>query len=177
MALTLTLKSNRGVRPHAKKVHKEKVHQEKFKAVKALLNFEEASQYSESGAPSRRRSLKERLGSRHARSMSRSPDLRRDHSESPRKRGPERRTVFKRQEKGVFHRLGDKGKGTFAYSNDLKRRFYHNSCRDTEAATRVLAQEKWSLFPKNVITKEHPHEGRKRFRKAKVAQEDIGSQS
>nr|GEZ07382.1 reverse transcriptase domain-containing protein [Tanacetum cinerariifolium] len=57
-----------------------------------------------------RRSLKERLGSRHVRSMSGSPEPRRDHSESPRKKGPERRTVSKRLEKGVFHRLGDKGK-------------------------------------------------------------------
>nr|GEY96806.1 reverse transcriptase domain-containing protein [Tanacetum cinerariifolium]GEY99186.1 reverse transcriptase domain-containing protein [Tanacetum cinerariifolium] len=76
------------------------------------LNFKEASQYFESRAPSKRRSLKEWRGSRHARSMSRSPKPRRGHSESPRKRGPERRTVFKRLEKGVFHRHGDKGKGT-----------------------------------------------------------------
>nr|GEU33293.1 reverse transcriptase, RNA-dependent DNA polymerase [Tanacetum cinerariifolium] len=41
------------------------------------------------------------------------------------------------------------------------------------AATRVLAQEKRSLFSKNVITKEHPYEGRKRYRKVKVAHEDI----
>nr|GEV11546.1 reverse transcriptase domain-containing protein [Tanacetum cinerariifolium] len=79
--------------------------------------------------------------------MSGSPEPRRDHSESPRKIGPERRTVFKRLEKGVFHRLGDKGK------------------------------EERSLLPKNVITKEHPHEGRKRCWKVKVAQEDIGSRS
>ncbi|GJY35652.1 reverse transcriptase domain-containing protein [Tanacetum coccineum] len=38
----------------AEKMHQEKVQQEKLKAVKARLNFEEASQYSESGAPSRR---------------------------------------------------------------------------------------------------------------------------
>nr|GEV70364.1 reverse transcriptase domain-containing protein [Tanacetum cinerariifolium] len=130
----------------AEKVHQEKVQQEKLKAVKARLNFEEAPQYSESGTPSRRRSLKERLSSRHAYSMSGSLEPRHDHSESPRKRGPERRTVFKRLEKGVFHRIEDKGR-------------------------------KRSLFPKNVITKEHPHEGRKHCRKAKVAQKDIGSQS
>nr|GEX67299.1 reverse transcriptase domain-containing protein [Tanacetum cinerariifolium] len=94
----------------AEKVHQEKVQQEKLKVVKARLNFEEASQYSESGMPSRRRSLKERLGSRHVRSMSESPEPKCDHSESPRKRGPERRTVLKILEKGVFHRLGDKGK-------------------------------------------------------------------
>ncbi|GKD59988.1 hypothetical protein Tco_1297497 [Tanacetum coccineum] len=82
----------------------EKVHQEK------------------SGTPSRRRGLKKRLGSRHLRSMSESPEPRRGHSESPRKRDPERKTVFKRLEKGVFHRLGDKGKTTSAYLNDSRRR-------------------------------------------------------
>nr|GEW07992.1 reverse transcriptase domain-containing protein [Tanacetum cinerariifolium] len=45
-----------------------------------------------------------------------------------------------------------------------------------KAATRVLAQEKRSLFMKNVITKEHPHEGRKRCWRARVAHEGIGSQ-
>nr|GEZ59833.1 reverse transcriptase domain-containing protein [Tanacetum cinerariifolium] len=94
----------------AEKVHQEKVQQEKLKAVKAHLNFEEASQYSESGTSSKRRSLKERLGSRHVRRMSGSPEPRRDHSKSPRKKGPEKRTVFKRLDKGVFHRLRDKGK-------------------------------------------------------------------
>ncbi|GJV67140.1 reverse transcriptase domain-containing protein [Tanacetum coccineum] len=50
----------------AKKMHQEKVQQEKLKAVKARLNFEETSQYSESGAQSRRRdiTLKERSGKR-----------------------------------------------------------------------------------------------------------------
>ncbi|GKA90245.1 reverse transcriptase domain-containing protein, partial [Tanacetum coccineum] len=59
---------------------------------------------------SRRRDLKKRLGSRRIRSMSRSPEPRRGHSESPRKRDPERKIMFKRLKKGVFHRLGDKGK-------------------------------------------------------------------
>ncbi|GJY64460.1 hypothetical protein Tco_0465920 [Tanacetum coccineum] len=48
----------------AEKVHQEKVQQEKLKAVKAHLNFEEASQHSESGTPIRRRGPKERLGPR-----------------------------------------------------------------------------------------------------------------
>ncbi|GKE71798.1 hypothetical protein Tco_1529870 [Tanacetum coccineum] len=55
------------------------------------------------------------------------------HSESPRKKGPEIKTVFKRLEKGVFHRLGDKGKSISSYSNDLRRRSYHSSRRDTES--------------------------------------------
>ncbi|GKA71000.1 reverse transcriptase domain-containing protein [Tanacetum coccineum] len=55
----------------AEKMHQEKVQQEKLKAVKARLNFEETSQYSESGAPSRRRDIGKRLGPKDARSMSR----------------------------------------------------------------------------------------------------------
>nr|GEV02671.1 reverse transcriptase domain-containing protein [Tanacetum cinerariifolium] len=44
------------------KLHQEKAQQEKLKAVKARLNFEEASQYFESETPNRRGNLKERLG-------------------------------------------------------------------------------------------------------------------
>ncbi|GJV87468.1 hypothetical protein Tco_1531406 [Tanacetum coccineum] len=111
----------------AEKVHQEKVHQEKLKAVKAYLNFEEASQHSESGTPSRRRDLKERLGPRHTRSVPGSLKPRRGHTESPRKRGPERKTVFKRLEKGVFHRLEDKEKSASAHLRDSRRRPYHES--------------------------------------------------
>nr|GEX21885.1 reverse transcriptase domain-containing protein [Tanacetum cinerariifolium] len=53
----------------AEKVHQEKVQQEKLKVVKARLNFEETSRHSESGTPSRRKSLKERFKHRHARSQ------------------------------------------------------------------------------------------------------------
>ncbi|GKD74294.1 hypothetical protein Tco_1332576 [Tanacetum coccineum] len=45
----------------AEKMHQEKVQQEKLKAVKARLNFEETSQYFESGAPSRRRDVGKEL--------------------------------------------------------------------------------------------------------------------
>nr|GEX31259.1 hypothetical protein [Tanacetum cinerariifolium] len=117
----------------AEKVHQEKVQQEKLKAVKARLNFEEASQHSESAKPSKRRDLKKRLESRHVRSVSGSPEPRRGHSESPRKRDTKWKTVFKRLEKDVFRRLGDKGKSMSAYSNDSRRWSYHNSSRDTES--------------------------------------------
>nr|GEX50032.1 reverse transcriptase domain-containing protein [Tanacetum cinerariifolium] len=89
----------------AEKVHQDKVQQEKLKAVKAHLNFD----------------------------MIESPEPRHDHFESPRKKDSERRTVFKRLEKGVFHRLGDKGKSIYAYSNDLRRRSYHSSRGDTKS--------------------------------------------
>nr|GEX39577.1 reverse transcriptase domain-containing protein [Tanacetum cinerariifolium] len=128
--------------------------------------------------PSRKKDLKKRLGSGQVRSMTESPEPRHGRSESPRKKDSERRMVFKRLEKGVFHRLGDKGKSMYAYSNDSRRMSYHSSRGDTEkAATRVLAQEKQSLLLKNVITKEHPHEGWKRCQKVKILQEDTRSQN
>ncbi|GJT61081.1 hypothetical protein Tco_1004614 [Tanacetum coccineum] len=49
------------------------------------------------------------------------------HSESPRRKDPERETVFRRLEKGVFHRLGDKEKGMSAYSDSSRRQSYHSS--------------------------------------------------
>ncbi|GJT93012.1 reverse transcriptase domain-containing protein [Tanacetum coccineum] len=46
-----------------------------------------------------------------------------------------------------------------------------------KAVTRVLVQDKQNLLLKNIITKEHPHEGWNRCHKVNVAQEGIGSQS
>nr|GEU82060.1 hypothetical protein [Tanacetum cinerariifolium] len=132
--------SNRGVRPHdkilpiiAKKVHQEKVQQEKLKVVKARLNFEETSRHSESGTLSKRKSLKERFKHRHARSMSESPEPRRGHSKSSRDKGSERRTMFKRLEKGVSHRLGDKEKNVSTHSRDSRHRSNHSSHGDTKS--------------------------------------------
>ncbi|GKE76698.1 hypothetical protein Tco_1542818 [Tanacetum coccineum] len=85
----------------AKKMHQEKVQQEKLKAVKAHLNFEETSQHSESGAPSRRRDIRKRLRPNDACSMSRSPETRRNRSWSPRRKDLERETVFRRLEKAA----------------------------------------------------------------------------
>ncbi|GJS62345.1 reverse transcriptase domain-containing protein [Tanacetum coccineum] len=117
----------------AEKVHQEKVQQEKLKAVKVGLNFEETSHHSESGTPIRRRGLKERLGSRYVRSQSGSPEPRHGRSESLKKKGPERKTVFKRLEKGVFHRLKDKGKNVSMHSDDSRHWSHHSSRRDTES--------------------------------------------
>ncbi|GJX28589.1 reverse transcriptase domain-containing protein [Tanacetum coccineum] len=117
----------------AEKVHQEKVQQEKLKAVKTHLNFEEVSQHSKSGTSSRMRDLRKRLGSRRVCSVSGSPEPRRGRPESPRKKDPERKTVFKRLEKCVFHRLEDKGKSMSANSNDSRRQSYHISHRDTKS--------------------------------------------
>ncbi|GJW58009.1 hypothetical protein Tco_0104740 [Tanacetum coccineum] len=115
--------------------------------MKARLNFEDTSRHSESGTPSRRRSLKERIGPRHAHSMSGSPESRSCRSKSPRKKGLEMRTMFKRLEKAAAETL--------------------------RAATRVLDRDKQNLLPKNIITKEHPREERKHCQKVKAMQEDI----
>ncbi|GJZ60903.1 reverse transcriptase domain-containing protein [Tanacetum coccineum] len=117
----------------AKKMHQEKVQQEKLKAVKARLNFEEISQYVESGTPSRSKDIKKRLGPKAVRSVSGSPEPRRGRSESPRKRDPERKMMFKRIKNGVFRRLGDKEKGMSAYSNYSRRQSHYSSRGDTES--------------------------------------------
>nr|GEV33940.1 reverse transcriptase domain-containing protein [Tanacetum cinerariifolium]GEV34225.1 reverse transcriptase domain-containing protein [Tanacetum cinerariifolium] len=152
----------------AKKVHQEKVQQEKLKAVKARLNFEETSQHSESGTQNRRRDLKKRLGSIRARGISGSPEPRRGHSESPRKRDPKRKTMFKRMEKGVFHRLGDKGKSTSAYSNNSRRRSYHSSRRDTESCYQSFHSRKTE------IASERHHNKRASLRRTKALSESEG---
>nr|GEY41759.1 reverse transcriptase domain-containing protein [Tanacetum cinerariifolium] len=116
----------------AEKVHQDKVQQEKLKAVKACFIFEEVSQHSKPGTPSERRDLRKRLGSKRIRIVSGSPKSRHGQPESPRKRDPKRKTMFKRLEKGLFQRLRDKGKSMFAHSNDSRHQSYHSSRRDTE---------------------------------------------
>nr|GEV69085.1 reverse transcriptase domain-containing protein [Tanacetum cinerariifolium] len=161
-----------------KKVHQEKVQQERLKAVKSHLNFEEASQHSESGTSSKRRDLKKRLGHRHARNMFESPEPRHSHSKSPRKRYSERKMVFKILKKGVFHRLGYKGKSMSAYSNDSRCLSYDSSRRDTKSCYRSSRLREIEFASKNIMTKEHPHKEQKRCRKAKVAQfEDLLKES
>ncbi|GKA51749.1 reverse transcriptase domain-containing protein [Tanacetum coccineum] len=139
----------------------EKMHQEK---------------HFESGTPSRRRDLRKRLGSKYVRNVSRSPEPRRDRSESPRKRGLERKTVFKRLEKGVFHRLGDNKRVC------LNTRTIQDTIRTTtvaeilKAVTKVPAREEHNLLLRKIITKKNPHAGRKCCPKGKIVQEDTGSQ-
>ncbi|GJT37267.1 reverse transcriptase domain-containing protein [Tanacetum coccineum] len=94
---------------------------------------EKASDHSESGTPIRRRGLKERLETRYVRSRSGSPKPRRGHSESPKKKGPERKAVFKRLEKGMFNGLRDKGKSVSVHSDDSRRWSHHSSRRDTKS--------------------------------------------
>ncbi|GKC55051.1 hypothetical protein Tco_1077796 [Tanacetum coccineum] len=153
----------------AEKVHQEKVQQEKLKAVKARLNFEESSRHSESGTLSRRKDLKEMLGPRNARRRSGSPESRRDRSKSPKERGPERRTVFKRLEKGVFHRLGDKEKNVSAHSRDSRHRSYHSSRRDTKSCYQS------SHSKETEIASEKHHRKRASSQRTKALSESKGS--
>ncbi|GJT46045.1 reverse transcriptase domain-containing protein [Tanacetum coccineum] len=95
--------------------------------------FEETPS-SESGKTHRKKGLeKEWLGTNGLTAADREePKPRRGRSKSPKKKGSERKTVFKRLEKGVFHRLGDKEKSVSVYLGDSRRRSYHSSHRDTE---------------------------------------------
>ncbi|GKB94695.1 hypothetical protein Tco_0980832 [Tanacetum coccineum] len=126
----------------AEKMHQEKVQQEKLKAVKARLNFEEASQHSESGTLSRRRDLKKRLGSRHKEKRC-SIDWRMVYSTGSETWG--RIHLHTQTIQGIDH-------ATIA-AEILK------------VATRVLAQERQNSLLRNIITKEHPHKGRKHSKK------------
>nr|GEU32218.1 hypothetical protein [Tanacetum cinerariifolium] len=137
--------------------------------------FDATLRENESGTPNRKRDLKKRLGSRHACGMSGSPEPRRGHSESPRKRDP-KKTMFKRLEK--VYSIGSKTGGRVHPHTRMIQGVDHTTvaAETLKCATRVLTQGKQSLLLKDIITKEYPHGGRKCCRKAKVAQEDIGSQ-
>ncbi|GJQ97363.1 reverse transcriptase domain-containing protein [Tanacetum coccineum] len=90
------------------------------------------------------------IGSKYVRNMFESPEPRRDQSESPRKRGPERKTMFKRLKKGVFHRLGDKEK--------------------------VPAREEQNLLLREIMEKENPRAGKRRCPTGKTVREGTRSQ-
>nr|GEY05209.1 retrovirus-related Pol polyprotein from transposon TNT 1-94 [Tanacetum cinerariifolium] len=120
--------------------------------IKARLKFEEDSRHSESGTPSRRRNLNERLGPRRARSMFGSPEPRHGHSKSPREKDPERKTVFKSLEKGVFHRLGDKERDVSAHSRNSRHRSYYSSRRDTKSCYQISRSRETEI-----ASKKHRH--------------------
>ncbi|GJY51020.1 putative ribonuclease H-like domain-containing protein [Tanacetum coccineum] len=97
------------------------------------MTYAQQKAYMRNFTPIKRRGLKERLGPRHVRNRSGSLKPRHDRPESPKKKGSERKAVFKRLEKGVFHRLGDKGKSVSVHSDDSRRWSHHSSRRDTES--------------------------------------------
>nr|GEV27805.1 reverse transcriptase domain-containing protein [Tanacetum cinerariifolium] len=130
-------------------MHQEKVQQEKLRTVKARLIFEEVLQHSESGKPSRNKDLRKRLGHKHIRSVSESLKPRGDRSESPRKKGLERKTMFKRLEKVAWI---------------------------LRAVTKVPARDEQNLLLRKIITTENPHTGQKHCPKGGTVSEGIGSQ-
>nr|GEZ40280.1 reverse transcriptase domain-containing protein [Tanacetum cinerariifolium] len=127
-------------------------------AVRNTLGREQAPQNLVRPVPDEdlRRNVKERLGPRGARTRSISPKQRRGGSKSPRENGPKRRTVFKRLEKGVFHRLGDKEKNVSAHSRGSERKSYYSSRRDTESCCQSSRSKETEIaFEKHRHQKEY----------------------
>ncbi|GKC00519.1 reverse transcriptase domain-containing protein, partial [Tanacetum coccineum] len=96
-----------------------------------LLSILTKKMHQEKGTS--RKERRNRLRPKDAHSISRSPEPRHDRSRSPRRKDPKRETMFRRLEKGTFHRLGDKEKGMSAYSGNSRHQSRHSSCRDTES--------------------------------------------
>nr|GEX95707.1 reverse transcriptase domain-containing protein [Tanacetum cinerariifolium] len=115
------------------------------------------------------RNLKERLGPRDARTRSGSQEQRRDRSKSPREKGPERRTVFKRLEKYVFHRLRDKEKNVSAHSRGSEWKSYYSSHRDTESWYQSSRSKETEI-----ASEKHRHK-REYYRRTKAVSESEGS--
>ncbi|GJV72680.1 reverse transcriptase domain-containing protein [Tanacetum coccineum] len=163
----------------AEKMHQEKIQQEKLKAVKARLNFEEVSQYSESGAPSKRRDVRKRLGPKGVRNVSGSPEPKHNRSRSPRKEESRRETVFRRLEKGVFYRLGDKEKSMSAYSGSSRRQFTttHNPEKKQKQIPRRFPAQLGNRSPLliDITIKEHTRAREEECQKVRIVQEDTGS--
>ncbi|GJV94851.1 reverse transcriptase domain-containing protein [Tanacetum coccineum] len=130
----------------AEKVHQEKVQQEKLKAVKARLNFKETSRHSESGTLSGRKNLKERLGPRHARSMSGSPELRHGRSKSPRKKDSERGTVFKRDTKSCYQ--SSRSRETEVASEEHRHKREYSQRTEALSESKGSAEGHWKSKPK-----------------------------
>lgn len=101
--------------------------------MKARLDFQEASQHSETGAPNERKDLRKNLEYKRHRDTHEGSIQRSDRSRSPRKKNTERETVFKRLEKGVFHRLRDWERSISMYSGDSKRPTRHSAQKGEES--------------------------------------------
>nr|GEX22860.1 reverse transcriptase domain-containing protein [Tanacetum cinerariifolium] len=98
-----------------------------------------------------------------------SQEQRRGRSKSPREKGPERRTVFKRLEKGMFHRLGDKEKNVSAHSRGSERKSYYSSRKDTKSCYQ-------SYRSKETETASEKHRHKKEYsRRTEAVSESEGS--
>ncbi|GKA67682.1 reverse transcriptase domain-containing protein, partial [Tanacetum coccineum] len=139
----------------AEKMHQEKLQQEKLKAVKARLNFEETSQHSESGAPSRRRDVRKRLGPKDARSMSRSPKPRLERVFS---------TDWVIKRRVCPHTLVVQGVSHITAAAETPK-----------AIIRVPAHEERSPLLRGIMIEKHTHVREEGCQKVRTAQEDIGN--
>ncbi|GKF12805.1 reverse transcriptase domain-containing protein, partial [Tanacetum coccineum] len=70
-------------------------------------------------------------------SRSGSPEPRHDRPGSPKKKGPERKAMFRRLEIDVFHRLGDKGKSASVHSDDSRRSAPEGRCHKRTSSRRT----------------------------------------
>ncbi|GJX56496.1 hypothetical protein Tco_0286393, partial [Tanacetum coccineum] len=141
----------------AEKVHQEKVHQEKLKAVKAHLNFEEASQHSESGTPIRRRGSESAFEPVvHADPEDLSQDV-----AAPshlRKRVQKRKRCLKGWKRACS--TGSEIRGRVYPCTQTIQGVSHTTVAEVtlKAATKVLIQEQRNPLPRDIITKWHPRE-------------------
>ncbi|GKA52471.1 hypothetical protein Tco_0745786, partial [Tanacetum coccineum] len=119
---------------------------------------------------SRRRDLKERLGPRNARRRFESPGSRHDRSKSPKEKGPERRTMFKRLEKGVFHRLRDKEKECVRSFGDIQ-----GTCHIIRSREIRKQLPKFSTPGKQTIDSEKHHRKRASSQRTEALSESEGS--
>ncbi|GKG42891.1 hypothetical protein Tco_0479575, partial [Tanacetum coccineum] len=108
-------------------------------------------------------------------SMSRSPEPRRDRSRSTRRKDLEREMVFRRLEKGVFHRLDDKEKGMSTYSGVQGVSHVTTAAETPRAIIRIPAREERSPLLRGIMIEKHTHVREKRCKKVKTVQEDIGN--
>nr|GEX76943.1 reverse transcriptase domain-containing protein [Tanacetum cinerariifolium] len=79
------------------------------------------------------------------------------------------RTKFKRLEKGVFHRLGDKEKNVSAHSRGTKRKSYYSSRKDTKTCYQS------SRSKETEIASEKHHHKRKYSQRTEAVSESKGS--
>ncbi|GKC55169.1 reverse transcriptase domain-containing protein, partial [Tanacetum coccineum] len=124
-----------------------------------------------------RRGLKERLGPRYVLSRSGSLKSRRDRSESPKKKGPERKAVFKRLEK--VYSTGSETRGRVYPCTQTTQGIGHTivTAVTLKITTKVLVQEQRNRLPRDVITRRRPREEWRSCQKVKVARDVIGSQN
>ncbi|GJR35450.1 reverse transcriptase domain-containing protein [Tanacetum coccineum] len=97
------------------------------------------------------RDIRKRLGPKDARSMSRSPEPRRDRSKSPRRKDPERETVFRRLKKYVFHRV-------CSHTPVIQGVSHITAAAETpKAIIRVPAREERSPLLRGIMIEKHTH--------------------